>query len=93
MFSQFDICRTLYPEWKKDEGGLAAKFALWKLYFENSRKIKNKIKIKNYIESLQCNQMNKLKIKGIVIDERLPANTFTVPFSHFDCEFTIQKYK
>lgn len=40
------------PGWKISGGGLATKFPLWKLNFEDSGK-------KNYIEPLQRDQSNK----------------------------------
>lgn len=51
-FHSFTAKEHCDPGWKIAGGGLATKFPLWKLYFEDSSK-------KNYIELLEKDQSNK----------------------------------
>lgn len=67
------------PGWKIAGGGLVTKFALWKLYFEDSRK---KIQLNHY---KAIKGIRKKKEVVLAVDKRLPASTFTGHFGHFDC--------
>lgn len=73
------------PGWKISGGGLATKFPLWKLNFEDSGK---KITLNQYKEIRAIKkQTNKKKMNWKLMKHYLLAASLA--FSHFACEFLI----